>query len=66
MRKFGYSLRGLRCCCTKLLARGKRVSAIAACNFGILDMQFIKGSVDGEIFANFVELPHLLPFQTAL
>ncbi len=67
MRKFGYSLRGLRCCCTKLLARGKRVSAIAAISsIGILDVQFLKGSIDGEIFANFVELsvlPHLLPFD---
>ncbi len=54
MRKFGYR-------------RGKRVSAIAAISsIGILDVQFLKGSVDGEIFANFVELsvlPHLLPFD---
>ncbi len=67
MRKFGYSLRGLRCCCTKLLARGKRVSAIAALSsVGILDVQFLKGSVNGEIYADFIELsvlPHLLPFD---
>lgn len=67
MRKFDYSLRGTRCCCTKVLTRGERVSTIAALSSeGILDVQFVHGSVNGEIFANFVELsvlPHLLPFD---
>ena len=65
MRKFGHSLRGTRCCCTRLLAKGRRVSAIAALSTeGIMDVQFVGGSVNGDTFANFIELsvlPHLQP-----
>ena len=67
MRKFGYSLRGQRCIAKKLLARGQRVSAIAAMsNERVLDVKFVHGSVSGEVFSNFIELhllPHLLPFN---
>ena len=49
MRKFGYSFRGQRCVTKRLLARGERVSAIAALSSeGILDVKFAFGSVDGE------------------
>ena len=69
MRKFGYSLRGQRCIAKKLLARGQRVSAIAAMsNERVLDVKFVHGSVSGEIFSNFIELhllPHLLPFNSS-
>ena len=41
--------------CPKLLAKGKRVSAIAALSFeGVVDVTFVHGSVDGDTFANFV------------
>ena len=67
MRKFGYSLRGKRCVTKRLLARGERVSAIAALSSeGILDVKFAFGSIDGETFSQFIEfhlLPHLLPFD---
>ena len=67
IRKFGYSLRGMPCYNTKLLAKGKRVSAIAALSLeGVVDVKFVHDSVDGDTFANFVELsllPHLLPFN---
>jgi len=67
MRKFGYSLRGQRCVKKRLLVRGERVSAIAALSSsGILDVKFVFGSVDGEMFSQFIELnllPHLLPFN---
>ena len=67
IRKFGYSLRGMPCYSTKLLAKGKRVSAIAALSLeGVVDVMFVHGSVDGDTFANFIErslLPHLLPFD---
>ena len=67
MRRFGYSLRGQRCTTKKLLVRGQRVSAVAALSTErILDVKFIHGSVNGEVFSDFVErhlLPHLLPFN---
>lgn len=67
MRKFGYSLRGQRCICKKLLVRGQRVSAIAALStIRVLDVKFVHGSVNGETFSKFIELnllPHLLPFN---
>ena len=51
---------------TKLLAKGKRVSAIAALSLeGAMDVLFVHGS-DGDTFANFTErslVPHLLPFD---
>lgn len=67
MRKFGYSLRGKRCVAKRLLVRGDRVSAIGALTVdGILSHQFIRGTVNGETFRNFIErelLPHLLPLD---
>ena len=67
MRKFGYSLIGQRCEAKRLLARGQRVSSIAALSSeGILDVKFVHGNVNSEIFSQFIELyvlPHLLPFN---
>ena len=64
IRRFGYSLRGSRRYSKKLLAKGKRISAIVALSMeGVVDVQF---GVDGETFADFVELcllPNLLPFD---
>ena len=67
IRKYGYSLRGRPMVCRKLLVRGKRVSAIAFMSTnGLLDCKTFTGSVDGEVFYNFVQaalLPHLMPFN---
>ena len=54
MRKFSYSLRGKRCVAKRLLARRDRVSAIGALTVdGILNHQFIRGTVNGETFRKF-------------
>ena len=67
IRRFGYSFRGKRCTAKRLLCRGQRVSAVAALSFErILDVKFVRGSLCGEGFSEFVELnllPHLLPFN---
>ena len=67
IRRFGYSLRGKRCTAKRLLCRGQRVSAVAALSFErILDVKFVRGSLCGEGFSEFVELnllSHLLPFN---
>lgn len=67
VRRYGYSLRGRPMVCQKLLVRGKRISAIAFMSIhGVLDCKTVTGSVDGELFYNFVQaslLPHLMPFD---
>ena len=51
--------------CQKLLE--ERISAIAFMStHGVLDCETVTGSVDGEVFYNFVQaslLPHLMPFD---
>ena len=54
MRKFGHSLRGTRCCCTRLLAKGGAIAALST--EGIMDVQFVGGSVNGNTFANFTTI----------
>ena len=46
IRKFGYSLRGMPCYSTKLLAKRKRVSALSL--EGVVDVIFVLSSVDGD------------------
>ena len=65
LRKYGYSFRGMRIECRCLLARGRRISAIAAMCWdkGILD---VANSVDGEMFCDFVRgtlIPNMLPLD---
>ena len=47
--------------------REKRILAIAFMSMhGVLDCKTVTGSVDGELFYNFVQaslLPHLMPFD---
>ena len=47
--------------------RGERISAIAAMTVnGILDLQIVRGSVNGEILIDFIHrvlLPYLMPFN---
>ena len=67
LRKYGYSLRGKPAVSKKLLVRGEHVSAIAFMSVhGILDLKTVSGSVDADIYCDFVEkvlLPQLMPFD---
>ena len=50
LRRYGYGVRGKPIRCHKLLVR-ERISVIVAMTVnGILDLQIVRGSVDGEIF----------------
>ena len=66
-RKFGYSLRGFPAKDFKFLSRGRRYSAIGALTTTcLLDCYIVEGTVDGDVFYNFVQstlLPYLLPFN---
>ena len=60
IRKYGYSIRGIPARCHRLLARGKRISAIAMISVeGLLDCKIVEGSVDGDVFYDFVH-SHLI------
>ena len=67
IRKHGYGVRGKPVRCQKLLVRGERISVIVAMTVnGILDLQIVRGSVNGDVFMDFVErvlLPNLMPFN---
>ena len=67
LRRYGYSLRGQRAVCRRLIVRGKRVSAVAALSMnGILDFSVTTNKVDGEYFYDFVRgclIPNMLPFD---
>ena len=67
LRKYGYSLRGNTPVSHALLVRGERASGIACMsNSGLLDVQTIIGTSDGDIFYKFVHTnlqPHLMPFN---
>ena len=67
LRKYGYSFRGERAVCQRLLARGNRVSAIAAmCWNGILDVDLTTESVNGDAFYDFVcgtLIPNMHPYD---
>ena len=67
VRKFGYSLRGMRAEVPHLLARGQRISAIAAIDCdGLVEVDYAIGTVNADIFFDFVRgslLPNLQPFD---
>ena len=67
MRKFGYSLRGERAECHRLLVRGKRISAIAAISTdGLVDVELVTGTVDADLFYDFVRsklIPNMHEFD---
>ena len=67
LRKYGYSLRGRPAKSHKIISRGKHVSAIVMMSMnGILDVNIVHGSVNGDVFCDFVEkflVPHLLPYN---
>ncbi len=67
IRKYGYALRGQPAVYHRFLHRGKRISAIAAlaCD-GVLAVDFHKGTVDGDKFADFVRgslIPHMQSYD---
>ena len=67
MRKYGYSLRGFPAKSTKLLSKGKQFSAVGVMTTtALLDAYVVEGTVDGDVFYNFVQttlLPQLMPFN---
>ena len=67
IRRHGYGVRGKPVGCQKLLVRGERISVIVAMTVnGILDLQIVRGSVNGDIFMDFIQrvlLPNLMPFN---
>ena len=67
LRRYGYSLRGIPLKKNTLLVRGEHVSGLAFMSTnGLLDVSIIKGTVNGDIFYDFVQkylLPQLLPFN---
>ena len=67
IRQFGYGLQGITPVTHQLIAYGQRISAIGVMTTrGIEDFYLVEGSVNGEIFLNFVQrclLPIMLPFD---
>ena len=55
IRKFGYTLIGVTPMVPRLLARGRRVSAIAAISTsGLIGLELTMGTLNGDTFADFV------------
>ena len=67
LRRYGYSFRGQKAVCRRLLVRGRRISAIAALTCqGILDVAITTQTIDGEKFCDFIRgclIPNMLPFN---
>ena len=67
LRKYGYSMRGKPPQKHTLLVRGERASAIANISMkGLLDIDVVKGTVDGDKFYDYTQkhlLPHLMPYN---
>lgn len=67
MRKHGYAIRGKTPVYHRKLIRGKRISAIAAISSdGLVACECTTGTVDSEIFFNFVRgclIPQMHPFD---
>ena len=70
IRKFGYELRGLTPHYHRFLARGRRVSAIAAISTdGYVGADLTTGSVNGDTFLEFVHgtlIPEMEPFDGSI
>ena len=67
MRRYAYSFRGKPATAHRWLVRGERLSTIAMMSTaGVLDCKVVTGSVNGDVFYDFVQgclLPHLMPFN---
>ena len=64
LRRHGYTMRGKRLQCHKLLVRGKRISVIAAMSVeSVLCLKLVHDTVTGNIFLDFIRrelLPNLM------
>ena len=69
IRRFGYSLLGVPPVYTRTLARGKRISAIAAISSdGLLSVELTYNSVDSDKFFDFIRgtlIPNMQPFDSS-
>ena len=67
VRKYGYAIRGTTPVSHRLLARGQRVNAIAALSAeGIVAVDLVSGSVNGEKFFDFLRgslIPNMMPYD---
>ena len=67
LRRYGYTVRGRRIKCQKLLLRGEHISVIAAMGVeGVKCLKMVRGSVTGDIFLGFIQeqlLPTLMTFN---
>ena len=67
VRRFGYAIRGEAPVCHRWLARGQRISAIAAISCdGLLEYELTTGSVNGELFLQLVQgslIPQMASFD---
>lgn len=66
LRKYGYALRGVTPNYHRALSRGQRINAIASMSAdGIMALELVKGSVNGDIFFNFLRgnlIPNMYTF----
>ena len=67
IRRMGYAMRGEAPIQHRWLHRGERISAIAAMSSnGMVALEMKKGSVNGDVFFNFVQgslIPQMLPYD---
>ena len=67
VRKYGYAIRGTTPVSHRLLARGQRVNAVAALSAeGIVAVDLVSGSVNGEKFFDFLRgslIPNMMPYD---
>jgi len=67
IRRLGYSIRGERPVCHRLLQRGQRISIIAAMTTeGIISTEIVKGTVNGSTFTDFIQgklIPEMMQFN---
>lgn len=71
IRKYGYAVRGIRPVYHRVLARGRRVSALAAISTnGLVGVDLTFGTVNGDdVFADFVRgtvIPEMEPFDGSI
>ena len=66
-RRYGYSIKGTRPVCRRILHRGQRISGIAAiATDGLVALDMKRGTVNGDTFFDFVRghlIPNMLPFD---
>ena len=66
IRRYGYAIRGMRPVTHRFLSRGQKINAIAAISQGVIAVELVSGSVNGDIFFNFVRsslIPTMMPFN---